>query len=507
MSDEAKTPVPFLDWFELWPGASGYEADGRAFIGEFPTGVKLTVQPPREKRDFEMAEDRSWEGGRLNISTLMHHDGRFRLWYHTQPRGWSGSATCYAESDDGVAWEKPALGLCEFEGSRENNIIDSDLEGHIFVDTNPQAPEAERYKMVGMKGWWKRGGGHMEGAEDEPDALKLRTELCAQGKSEQEIMEEIGLMGNLMGAVSPDGLRWTLLDRPLLEMFCDSDNIVFFDEERKAYVGYFRHNMFRETVPTVWPPNPWRCIGRAETGDFRHWPTPTIVVQPDADDPPTQDVYTNAYAPYPTGKYHIMFPSIYHRGTDVVDTQIAVSRNGITWFRHKDPILKQGPPERNEDGGIYVRHGIFPLDQSHWGVPYICMSHRHNEGYYYDSFDHNVYHRWAVWQRDRFVALEAEVQGQATLLPRVCGGERLLLNCKTEPGGWVRAAFVEPMLWPPEKIKPIQGFGFEDCDPVRGDSLEAEVSFNDNPDLSALKGRNICLCLQICRGRVFSTLM
>ena len=367
MSDEAKTPVPFLDWFELWPGASGYEADGRAFIGEFPTGVKLTVQPPREKRDFEMAEDRPWEGGRLNISTLMHHAGRFRLWYHTQPRGWSGSATCYAESDDGVAWEKPALGLCEFEGSRENNIIDSDLEGHIFVDTNPQAPEAERYKMVGMQGWWKRGGGHMEGAEDEPDALKLRTELCAQGRSEQEIMEEIGLMGNLMGAVSPDGLRWTLLDRPLLEMFCDSDNIVFFDEERKAYVGYFRHNMFRETVPTVWPPNPWRCIGRAETGDFRHWPTPTIVVQPEADDPPTQDVYTNAYAPYPTGKYHIMFPSIYHRGTDVVDTQIAVSRNGITWFRHKDPILRQGPPERNEDGGIYVRHGIFPLDQSHWG--------------------------------------------------------------------------------------------------------------------------------------------
>jgi hypothetical protein len=63
------------------------------------------------------------------------------------------------------------------------------------------------------------------------------------------------------------------------------------------------------------------------------------------------------------------------------------------------------------------------------------------------------------------------------------------------------------MLWPPEKIKPIQGFGFDDCDPVRGDGLDSEVRFKGNADLSALKGRNICLCLQLCRARVFSTLM
>jgi len=32
---------------------------------------------------------------------------------------------CYATSKDGVTWVKPKLGLVEFNGSKDNNIIDS----------------------------------------------------------------------------------------------------------------------------------------------------------------------------------------------------------------------------------------------------------------------------------------------------------------------------------------------------------------------------------------------
>jgi hypothetical protein len=66
---------------------------------------------------------------------------------------------------------------------------------------------------------------------------------------------------------------------------------------------------------------------------------------------------------------------------------------------------------------------------------------------------------------------------------------------------------MEPMLWPPAKIDPIAGFGFDDCEPLRGDHLDGEVSFHGNADLSTLKGRNICLCIELFRARVFSTLM
>ena len=218
------------------------------------------------------------------------------------------------------------------------------------------------------------------------------------------------------------------------------------------------------------------------------------------------DLYTNSYAPYPTGTYHLMFPSLYYRGTDDLDLQIAVSRNGHTWSRHKTPLLTRGPEGSNEEGMMWVRHGVFTFAEDRWGLLYNGMDARHNESYYYDA--HRVdSNGFALWKRDRFVGLEAEVDGRVTLLPRVCGGERLLLNLKTERGGWVRAAFMEPMLWPPAKIDPIEGFGFDDCEPLRGDHIEGEIRFRGSADLSSLKGRNICLCLELFRARIFSTLM
>ncbi len=37
--------------------------------------------------------------------------------------------TCYAESTDGINWVKPELGLVEFNGNKNNNIISKDFEG------------------------------------------------------------------------------------------------------------------------------------------------------------------------------------------------------------------------------------------------------------------------------------------------------------------------------------------------------------------------------------------
>ena len=59
--------------------------------------------------------------------------------------------TCYAESKDGRTWTKPALGLVEFEGSKQNNIIWDGFGNHnfmVFLDTNLQTPPEERYKAL-----------------------------------------------------------------------------------------------------------------------------------------------------------------------------------------------------------------------------------------------------------------------------------------------------------------------------------------------------------------------
>ena len=53
--------------------------------------------------------------------------------YHPLPGRIVGLA--YAESSDGVHWEKPNLGLVEFEGSKENNLLMLyDTESHLYLD-------------------------------------------------------------------------------------------------------------------------------------------------------------------------------------------------------------------------------------------------------------------------------------------------------------------------------------------------------------------------------------
>lgn len=58
---------------------------------------------------------------------------------------------CYAESKDGIHWTRPDLGLFEFNGSRNNNIIviAGGLDNSTpFKDTRPDCPADQRYKAA-----------------------------------------------------------------------------------------------------------------------------------------------------------------------------------------------------------------------------------------------------------------------------------------------------------------------------------------------------------------------
>lgn len=122
--------------------------------------------------------------------TVMQDQGKFRMWYYAIHRvddeGAIGiSPVCYAESDDGENWVRPALGQVEWKGSRENNLIavGPDPTGEcagISVIRDDEDPDPDRrYKMV----YGKRRRG--------PDG---------------EVLNWV-----VRTAVSPDGLRWTQL--------------------------------------------------------------------------------------------------------------------------------------------------------------------------------------------------------------------------------------------------------------------------------------------------------
>jgi hypothetical protein len=79
---------------------------------------------------------------------------RFRAWYRVDAAAFGQqkrrAMTAYAESDDGVHWRKPKLGLIEFDGNKDNNLVWDGGPGNLapFRDDNPDCKPDERYKAV-----------------------------------------------------------------------------------------------------------------------------------------------------------------------------------------------------------------------------------------------------------------------------------------------------------------------------------------------------------------------
>ena len=79
-------------------------------------------------RELTMTFDSPWEGDGCDFFHFFYDEGIYRMYYlgwsYAKLRSGEGAIkVCYAESKDGVTYSRPALGICEFEGSKENNII------------------------------------------------------------------------------------------------------------------------------------------------------------------------------------------------------------------------------------------------------------------------------------------------------------------------------------------------------------------------------------------------
>lgn len=476
---------PLLDYADIYSGFAGYEPDGRAYHYHPPRGVRLIFNQA-ERSAPVLADEMPWEGG-LSHVTVFRDGGKYRMWYGTQcGKGINDQLLCYAESEEGLSWTRPELGLFEFNGSDRNNICRRGpgvRTGCTLID--PSAPPAERYKRIGHCPQWYDKGKEITAEQ----GLRRWRELGEAGYSRDEVRKEVQLIGTHRGAVSPDGVNWTALEDILFEMFCDTQTICRYDGDRGTYVGFFRTHA-----------NGRRAIGRAETDDFRRWAKPETIIVPGLEDGPSHSFYTNAYSPYPGAGLHMMFPSVFDQLNDKVDVFLAVSRDGINWTRAgRTPVLACGGSGSGEEGGPYVGTELLVLEDGRMAVPYGASDARHNEGYYLDR-DKRSHVAWATWPRDRIGGLRAEDHGSFSLIGSMAEGGPLRLNYSTERGGWIRAALYKDLPYPPEKTEPLERFDFADCDPLAGDEFGREVSWRGSADLSALAGTKITVRFEMMRA-------
>ena len=117
--------------------------------------ARLVFHQPT-KREIAIKPEHSWEQSGVSYMVAIRDQGKFRAWYRVDPTGLNNvdrrSMTAYAESNDGVHWRKPELGLVEYDGSTANNLVWNGppvFNLAPFRDDNPQAAADEKYKAVG----------------------------------------------------------------------------------------------------------------------------------------------------------------------------------------------------------------------------------------------------------------------------------------------------------------------------------------------------------------------
>jgi len=482
----------FHDWRYVHHGDTGWVTGDGSWLGlwspkpvpplrwkggNIPRGIRLrTIQP--EVLGSIVVPDRPWEAI-IFAPSLIEEDGVLRLWYESIPpedlsSGAAGhrNLLCYAESRDGVTWEKPSLGIRDFNGSRENNIVfGGDMRygyhgSSVFVD--PSCPPGEKFKLVYL------------GFMGDDDYAKIR-----EGRSnEVDPNTERGKNhATVFGATSPDGFHWKSLPVPLVWQSSDTQNVAYYDEFLGKYVIYLRTWVLRR-----------RAIGRTESESFSSFQLPETIVWPGPDVGPSDLWYSNGKTTYPGAPdYHFMFAKRWKVAEDVFYTHLATSPDGIMWgFPPENQVLSPGRECWNA-GGFDVGPGMVELPGNGVGVPIIGWSlpHKHTRAKPLGNVG------IARWERDRIVGLRADEVGEFRTSYVIFDGDVAKLNFRTDPVGEIRMGILY-------KGKYLEGRTLEDCDPVSGDSHDRTVTWNGEGGIPREPKDPVAFKIKMDHAEIFS---
>lgn len=356
-----------------------------------------------------MVADKSWEG-QGPVFPVVHRDektGRFQMWYAGQVRYTLASGVSarfpalYAESADGIHWEKPELGLHEYEGSKANNIVIP--AGNLFglrVDTGESAP-SRRYKGI----VWH-----------EPPYVPREGYFLY---------------------TSPDGIHWTRKSQAPLAISLNGyaipqngigDTSIFrWDDRLGKYVGDVKFVL----------PGKFRCRGMMESDDLIHWTPPRMTLYPDALDDPDSQVYGHLSFSYESmwiGLLRMMHTE--RTGWKQTMVELTASRDGRHWTRvgRREEFIPLGGPDEWDADYHEPTHRPIPMGDELW-IYYRSARSSSRDPQAGDAIG------LATLRRDGFVSLRAgDLPGHLTTRPLTCPGRRLYLNADIREGGWIQVA-------------------------------------------------------------------
>ncbi len=293
----------------------------------FPT---IAVSDRTEKPLFQASAP--WEDFCISYCRVLREGKSWRMWYIAYDHGYKSDDdyfVCYATSKDGVVWDRPKLGIVEYKGSKDNNIIARGEFGNaVFVDA--QSPASERYKVVYIKPhgdeWW------------------------------------------IYGGVSADGIHWKKIDEPLLKKNSDTDNVCIADNGvYRLYVRMWTEGLYKGK----------RAVGYTQSNKFGGFPDPQIVLQPNQGDPPDAHYYNSAATKLREGLF-VMVPSIFTSSDGHVRPSLFLSNNGVNFFRvSAGPVVGLGT--KWDSVSMYVAPGVASDAADEYWFYYVGSDVKHDE--------------------------------------------------------------------------------------------------------------------------------
>ena len=501
------------------------------YLIESMSDVELQFHRPTRHIDNPVIQpDKTWEqaGGGVYLfgGTVLFDEEEdiFKMWYRTSSSLETGEEgkgnkepdgvykACYAISNDGVQWEKPNLGLRDFEGSTNNNMLPPAIGNarqvrrpnliKDYADPNPK----RRYKMVYM------------------DNINNRWAL-AKGYSE-------------------DGIRWemnvgkpTFFEKPIAP-----NGILFgWDNKRKEYVHYHRKTM----------PSPADIDGRSvrnkvavmrtSSPDFEEWGQSTEVLKRNPSDPPrwspshgidlagilyTDDLYIG-FVDSVTSYYvedvpEELWESVYSSSFAEYRTEMVFSRDGLSWERmsplwefmrpglwgtwDRDHIGLSKPIIKDNEIYFYYSGSNLPMGSNGPHHPLFKLNGTTQDGQW---MGHAI--GLAKMRLDGFVSVDSySSSGILTTKPFFFSGNCIKMNVRaprypfsgkingSNPYGEIKVEILDKHGYV------IDGYSVKDSDPFTGDEVSHIATWQGNPSINNIGDRPIKLKFYLKNASVFS---
>ena len=396
-------------------------------IVERTKNAKLTVgKVQKDNRNPLFAEDKPWEPRFDNLYANVVYDEQeklYKCWYspfiidestsntprkdrvnggkfrymgkHTGRRREMG--ICYAVSRDGIRWEKPNLGLVEFRGNKENNLVWRGPHGAgVFKDLRDPDPK-RRYKMF-FKG------------------------------------------RKISVAFSGDGLHWgKAIECPEANVRGDTHNNAFWAPTLGEYVGITR----------TWARPRGRQVARTSSKDFLKWSKAKVVLE-------GLENHLQTYAMpvfYYAGVY-IGLPAIYNSDADRTHTELSWSPDTVTWHRIDagSPLIANSAGKGEYDWGC-VYTAAYPVflkdeirlyyggcDDKHfgWRNGYFCLATLRPDGFA------------GYEQRSK------DASAFVTTKPLLVTGRQLTLSADVGEGGFIEIRIINDIGEGIGEAKPVR---------------------------------------------------